>query len=107
MRPNTGFLKTMFLWRWPLVALALCASAWGQSPQPALRVIEILADHDSRYKMAGQKQPVITVKAGEPLTLRITAKKAVFLAALVDALGLEKRQSRRRDSWLQLAPRQG
>ncbi|PYT81512.1 MAG: hypothetical protein DMG40_08860 [Acidobacteria bacterium] len=76
MRPNTGFLKTMFLWRWPLVALALCASAWGQSPQPALRVIEILADHDSRYKMAGQKQPVITVKAGEPLTLRITAKKA-------------------------------
>lgn len=50
--------------------------AWGQSPQPAGRVIEILADHDSRYKMPGQKQPIITVKAGEPITLRITAKKS-------------------------------
>jgi hypothetical protein len=53
---------------------AICA--WGQSPQPAGRVIEILADRDSRYKMPGQKQPIITVKAGEPMTLRITAKKA-------------------------------
>ena len=52
----------------------LCA--WGQNPQPGGRVIEILADHDSRYKMAGQKRPVLTVKAGDPLTLRITAKKA-------------------------------
>ena len=42
----------------------------------AARVIEVLADHDSRYKLAGQKQPVITLKAGEPVTLRITAKKA-------------------------------
>lgn len=40
------------------------------------QVIEVLADHDSRYKIAGQKDPVITVHAGEPLTLRITAKKA-------------------------------
>jgi heme/copper-type cytochrome/quinol oxidase subunit 2 len=40
------------------------------------RLIEVLADHDSRYKMAGQKVPVITVHAGEPLTLRITAVKA-------------------------------
>jgi len=45
----------------------------GQSQQ---RVIEILADHDSRYKIEGQKQPVITAKAGEEVTLRITAKKA-------------------------------
>jgi hypothetical protein len=56
------------------VLFAICA--WGQSPQPAGRVIEILADRDSRYKMPGQKQPIITVKAGEPMTLRITAKKA-------------------------------
>ena len=40
------------------------------------RVIEILADHDSRYKISGQKQPTIKVKAGEEITLRITAKKA-------------------------------
>lgn len=44
--------------------------------QTAPRLIEILADHDSRYKIQGQKQPVITVKAGEEITLRITAIKA-------------------------------
>ena len=48
----------------------------GQVAQPEVRVIEILADHDSRYKIQGQGEPVITVKAGEQLTLRITAKKA-------------------------------
>ena len=51
-------------------------SAWGQAAQPQGQVIEILADHDSRYKIQGQKQPVITVRAGEMVTLRITAKKA-------------------------------
>ncbi len=40
------------------------------------RVIEVVADHDSRYKISGMKQPEITVKAGEPLILRITANKA-------------------------------
>ncbi|HKV63793.1 MAG TPA: hypothetical protein VJO16_17930 [Candidatus Acidoferrum sp.] len=49
---------------------------WAQNSPPAPRVIEILADHDSRYKMEGQKQPMITAKAGELITLRITAKKA-------------------------------
>ena len=38
--------------------------------------IEVLADHDSRYKIAGQKDPVITVHAGEMVSLRITAVKA-------------------------------
>ena len=45
---------------------------WSQSPQ----VIEVLADRDSRFKMAGMKDPVITVHAGAPVTLRITAVKA-------------------------------
>lgn len=40
------------------------------------RVIEILADHDSRYKIAGLKEPVINAKPGEALLLRITAVKA-------------------------------
>jgi heme/copper-type cytochrome/quinol oxidase subunit 2 len=40
------------------------------------RVIEILADKDSRYKIAGQKIPEISLKAGEPIVLRITARKA-------------------------------
>lgn len=44
--------------------------------QSSRRVIEILADHDSRYKIAGEKHPTITAKPGEELTLRITARKA-------------------------------
>jgi heme/copper-type cytochrome/quinol oxidase subunit 2 len=40
------------------------------------RVIEVLADKDSRYKIAGEGQPEIVVKAGEPLLLRVTARKA-------------------------------
>jgi heme/copper-type cytochrome/quinol oxidase subunit 2 len=49
-----------------------------EGPQGALtpQVIEVLADHDSRYKIAGEKDPVITVHAGQAVTLRITAKKA-------------------------------
>ena len=38
-------------------------------------VIEFTADSDSRYKMAGQKKPEITVKAGEPVILRVTANR--------------------------------
>jgi hypothetical protein len=44
--------------------------------QPAEHLIEVLADHDSRYKIAGQDKPVITVTAGEAIRLRITAVKA-------------------------------
>lgn len=56
---------------------AVCGiCAWGQSPERAGRVIDLLADHDSRYKMPGQKQPTITVRAGESITLRIMAKRA-------------------------------
>jgi heme/copper-type cytochrome/quinol oxidase subunit 2 len=39
------------------------------------RVIDILADKDNRFKVAGEKKPVITVKAGEVIQLRITARK--------------------------------
>jgi heme/copper-type cytochrome/quinol oxidase subunit 2 len=44
--------------------------------QPAEHLIEVIADHDSRYKIAGQDKPVITVTAGEAIRLRITAIKA-------------------------------
>jgi len=61
----------------PLLMIALSSFAtWTQSPPPQPRVIEILADHDSRYKIGDQKQPVVTVRAGELITLRITARKA-------------------------------
>src|SRR2546427_5217028 len=39
-------------------------------------IIEILADKDSRYKIVGDSRPEITVKAGEPVLLRVTARKA-------------------------------
>lgn len=61
-----------------LVAVTAVSSlcGWAQSTQSQARVIEVLADHDSRYKIKDQKQPVITVKTGEQINLRITAKKA-------------------------------
>jgi heme/copper-type cytochrome/quinol oxidase subunit 2 len=39
------------------------------------RLIELTADRDSRYKIAGQKAPAITVKAGEQVVLRVTANR--------------------------------
>ena len=39
------------------------------------RVIELTADSDSRYKIAGQRVPEITVKAGEQVLLRVTAHR--------------------------------
>ncbi|MGZ4897678.1 MAG: hypothetical protein ACXVJ0_14565 [Candidatus Angelobacter sp.] len=44
--------------------------AFGQG-----RVIEVLADKDSHFKIAGMTRAEITVKAGEPLLLRIIARK--------------------------------
>jgi heme/copper-type cytochrome/quinol oxidase subunit 2 len=59
--------------RLTLVGLLLSAmtSAFAQP-----RIIELTADHDSRYRIAGQKTPEITVKAGEQFILRVTAHKA-------------------------------
>lgn len=50
------------------VSLALPAAAQSH-------VIEVLADKDSHFKIAGQSKPEITVRAGEPVTLRINARK--------------------------------
>ena len=50
-----------------LVGLALAST-------PA-RVIEITADSDSRYKIAGMRTPEITVKAGEEIRLKVTARR--------------------------------
>jgi hypothetical protein len=51
-----------------LVMMSL--TALGQA-----RVIEVLADKDSRYKIAGRSKPTITLRAGEPVLLRIEARK--------------------------------
>jgi heme/copper-type cytochrome/quinol oxidase subunit 2 len=44
--------------------------AWSQP-----HVIEVLADKDSHYKIGGQKVKQITVKAGEPVVLKVEARK--------------------------------
>jgi heme/copper-type cytochrome/quinol oxidase subunit 2 len=55
-----------------MAAVTMRISAIGGPP----RVIEVLADKDSRYKISGQKKPEISVKAGEQVLLRITARRA-------------------------------
>jgi len=64
------------------IAVAMLAFTFALSTRVAARrqsnerVIDVIADHDSRFKIPGQEQPVITVKAGETIHLRITAVKA-------------------------------
>ncbi len=71
------FLEREINLRLPAAMIVFLVScSWAQNSQSLSRVIEILADHDSRFKMEGQKQPLITAKAGEQIKLRITAKKA-------------------------------
>lgn len=61
-----------------VASLLLLACAWpvaAQSPAAQPRVIEVLADKDSRYKMPGQPRVEIRATPGEQLLLRITARK--------------------------------
>jgi heme/copper-type cytochrome/quinol oxidase subunit 2 len=56
-----------------LLALPCAGAQDGPAAQP--HVIEVLADSDSRYKIAGERTPEITVKAGEQVLLRVTARR--------------------------------
>jgi hypothetical protein len=47
----------------------------SQAGAEQIHIIEVLADSDSRYKIAGERTPEITVKAGERLLLRVTARR--------------------------------
>ena len=65
-------------WFASLIALALLFMSvlpslrtFAQEP----RVIQITADKDNKFKVPGQKQPVITVKAKEVIKFRATAHK--------------------------------
>jgi heme/copper-type cytochrome/quinol oxidase subunit 2 len=68
-------VKSRVAWYLCGVILASCVIACAQAPAAPVHVIEVLADKDSRYKIAGEKKPEITVKAGEQILLRITARK--------------------------------
>jgi len=54
---------------------AMCAPPVRAQAAAKPRVIEVLADKDSRYKIAGESTPSITVRPGERILLRITAKR--------------------------------
>src|SRR6266851_3886154 len=58
------------------VILTITAALAAPFTSAQERVIEVLADKDSRYKVAGERQPEIVVRAGEPLLFRVTARKA-------------------------------
>jgi len=60
---------------WKSVLLAGFFLLLGLPSFSQARVIEIVADKDSTFKIAGQRNPQITAKAGEQLILRITARK--------------------------------
>ena len=59
------------------IMLAFGAALFAAVPRARAqdRVIELLADRDSRYKMFGQRTAEITVKAGESVLLRVTARR--------------------------------
>jgi len=59
---------------WTAVASSLLLAAPRSRAQA--HVIEVTADSDSRYKIAGERTPEITVKAGEQVLLRVTAHRA-------------------------------
>ena len=63
-----------------MIAAACVSLIWmhrvSAQENPALvHVIEVLADSDSRYKIAGERTPEIIVRAGEPVLLRVTARR--------------------------------
>lgn len=61
-----------------LCGMVLAASAaLGVHPaQAQAHVIEVVADKDSRYKSPDGGKPEITLKAGEQVLLRVSARKA-------------------------------
>jgi len=71
IRSVLAFLRARAFAALLLLLLLLPAKA-----QQAPRLIEVLADHDSRYKIQGMSKPSITVTANEKILLRVTAIRA-------------------------------
>ncbi|HET7873834.1 MAG TPA: hypothetical protein VFL42_15065 [Terriglobales bacterium] len=71
------FLTSPILFR--TAVNALLATVFFLAAEPAAlaqpRVVEIVADKDSRFKIAGQKAGQLVVKAGETIVLRVDARK--------------------------------
>ncbi len=63
-------MSRKLIWVGVFLSLVAARSLYAQT-----HIIEITADHDSRYKIAGMRTPEITVKAGEPILLKVTANR--------------------------------
>ena len=57
------------------IAIGICSVALQVAAAAQARVIEVTADKDSRYRIAGQGKPAISAHVGEQLLLRITARR--------------------------------
>jgi plastocyanin len=68
--PTTRFVSVATASLAPVFLLAASLHAFAQP-----RVVEIVADKDSRFKIAGQKASQLVVKTGETIVLRIDARK--------------------------------
>jgi len=66
-------LRTKSKWGFAAAALFWLVTSLPAGAQS--RVIEVVDDKDSHFKIAGRSNPEITVKAGEPVTLKIDARK--------------------------------
>lgn len=63
------------------VALVVLVQAFSQSASAADdKIWAVVATKDQTFVVKGEKKPVITVKAGQPVHLRITAEKAAEMA---------------------------
>jgi heme/copper-type cytochrome/quinol oxidase subunit 2 len=71
---SAGRLRRLVPWVSLLLMVGMIVPSLYTLAQ-APRVIQITADKDNKFKVPGQKEPVITVKAGEVIKFRITAHK--------------------------------
>ena len=69
------YIEKRFCFRFVWVAIFAAQLIGARSTSAQARVIEVVADSDSRFKMSGTHTPEISVKAGEQILLRVTARK--------------------------------
>ncbi|HWY19635.1 MAG TPA: hypothetical protein VNX26_00345 [Candidatus Acidoferrum sp.] len=75
MTKSSRYCRTLVWIAATSTLLAGVLRALDQSVAAQPHIIEVLADSDSRYKIAGERTPEITVKAGEQVLLRVTARR--------------------------------
>jgi len=51
----------------------IAISAYAADQTAGQRVIEVIADKNNTFKVPGEKKPILTVKPGEQIVLRITS----------------------------------